>query len=163
MTRASGDQLQGLLMHGEHLLDRVEERTTNLRRMPGGALNALLGICIGMLIAYGLHYELNAVSFEIVGPLMGGAGAAAGMLISQDRAGRKREEKVRLEKFETASRLQMAAQIVDFMRGQGKNLPSDVKEGAWDEVNRLLSNQKTLPSSQPRALLGTLLPPSKDD
>jgi hypothetical protein len=141
-------------MHGEHLLDRIEERSTKLKQLPAGALNALLGICVGMLIAYGIHYELPAVDFNIVGPLMGGAGGALGRLVGVDRAGRKREQRVRLEKLESTNRLQMALQIVNFLRSQGKLLPVDVKEGAWVEVNRLISNQRTggvLPS---QSLLG---------
>lgn len=161
--RASSDQLQGLLMHGEHLLDRVEERTVKLNRLPAGALNVLLGICVGMLIAYGVHFELPMVEFDIVGPLMGGAGGALASLFGRDRAARKREEKVRLEKLETASRLQMALQVVDFLRSQGKLLPADVKDGAWTEVNRLLSNQKYPGGPSPAtALLSNRLPPSSE-
>jgi hypothetical protein len=146
-------------MHGEHLLDRVEERTVKLNRLPVGALNVLLGICVGMLAAYGIHFELPMVEFDIVGPLMGGAGGALASVLGRDRAARKREEKVRLEKLETASRLQMALQVVDFLRSQGKLLPADVKEGAWTEVNRLLSNQK-FPGSPSQPMLSNLLPPS---
>jgi len=159
-TRAAGDQLQGLLMHGDHLLDQVEQRTVKLNRLPAGAFNLLLGICVGMLIAYGIHFQLPAVQFEIVGPLMGGAGAALASLLTRDRAGRKREEKLRLEKLEAASRLQMALTIVDFLRSQGRLLPPDVKEGAWTEVNRLLSNQKGIGAPPPQALLGSMFPPS---
>jgi hypothetical protein len=159
LTQASGDQLQGLLMHGEHLLDRIEERTTRLNQLPAGALNVLLGICVGMLIAYGVHYELPAVDFDIVGPLMGGAGAALGRLIGRDRSGRKREERLRLEKLEAGSRLQQALQIVDFLRSQGRLLPPEVRDGAWAEVNRLISNQAGAPTA-PTTLLGKMLPSS---
>jgi hypothetical protein len=159
--QAPGDQLQGLLMHGDHLLDRVEERTAKLGRLPAGVLNVLLGLCLGMLIAYAIHFRLPMVEFEIVGPLMGGAGAALASVLGRDRGARKREERLRLEKLEAASRLQMALQIVDFLRGQGRMLPEDVKTGAWTEVNRLLSNQKgAVPERQKTALLGALLPPS---
>jgi hypothetical protein len=51
----------------------------------------------------------------------------------------------------------MAAQVVDFLRSQGRLLPEDVKDGAWTEVSRLISNQKTLTKSNP---LGALMPPS---
>jgi hypothetical protein len=160
-TQTPGDQLQGLLMHGEHLLDRVEERTAKLSRVPEGLLNILLGVCLGMLIAYGIHFERPMVEFEIVGPLMGGAGGALASLASRDWGGRKREEKLRLERMEASSRLQMALQTVDFLRSQGRLLPEEVKLGAWTEVNRLLSNQKIPSSSRPQtALLGTMLPSS---
>jgi gas vesicle protein len=148
-------------MHGEHLLDRVEERTAKLNRVPGAVLNILLGVCIGMLAAYAIHFQRPMVEFEIIGPLMGGAGGALASLFSRDRSGRKREEKLRLERLEAASRLQMALQMVDFLRSQGRLLPEDVKLGAWTEVNRLLSNQKITASARPQtALLGTLLPSS---
>ena len=158
-TQASGDQLQGLLMHGEHLLEHIEERSTKLNQLPAVALNVLLGICLGMLIAYGVHYELPSVDFDIVGPLMGGAGAALARLLSRDRSGRKREERLRLEKLESSSRLQQALQIVDFLRSQGRLLPPDVREGAWAEVNRLVSNQ-TAPPPPPPTLLSKMLPHS---
>jgi hypothetical protein len=150
-------------MHGENLLDRVEERTVKLNRLPAGALNVVLGLCLGMLIAYGIHFERPAVEFDVVGPLMGGAGGALASLFGRDRAARKREERVRLEKLESASRLQMAQQVVDFLRSQGRLLPNDVKEGAWTEVSRLLSNQKIPGGAPPRALLGTMLPPSSEN
>ena len=157
--QAPGDQLQGLLMHGDHLLDHVEARTAKLGRLPSGVLNVLLGVCVGMLIAYAVHIRLPMVEFDIVGPLMGGAGGALAHLLGRDRGARKREERLRLEKLEAASRMQMALQIVDFLRSQGRMLPEDVKSGAWAEVNRLLS-KAAAPDRQSTALLGTLLPPS---
>ena len=158
-TQTPSDQLQGLLMHGEHLLDRVEERTAKLSRVPEGLLNILLGVCLGMLIAYATHFQRPTVEFEIVGPLMGGAGGALASLFSRDWGGRKREEKLRLERMEASSRLQMALQTVDFLRSQGRLLPEEVKLGAWSEVNRLLSNQKLTVASRPQtALLGAMLP-----
>lgn len=160
--QVSGDQLQGLLMHGEHLLEHVEERSAKLARIPATVLNVLLGVCLGMLIAYAVHFKLPAVEFNIVGPLMGGAGGALASLVSRDRTLRKREERLRLEKLEAASRLQMAGQIVDFLRSQGRLLPDDVKDGAWTEVSHLLAKPKTRgAASSALPLIGTLLPQSK--
>jgi hypothetical protein len=92
---------------------------------------------------------------------MGGAGGALASVLTRDRGARKREERLRLEKLEAASRMQMALQIVDFLRSQGRMLPEDVKTGAWSEVHRLLSNRTGAPADRNQtALLGTLLPPS---
>jgi hypothetical protein len=154
--RAAGDQLQGLLMHGDHLIDHIEERSARLNRVGAAAVNILLGACVGMLIAYAIHYRLPQVDFTVVGPLMGGAGGALARILSKDFLAQKREEKLRLEKLEAAGRLQRASQIVDFVKSQGRLLPVDVKEGAWDEVSRLVSNQKTGAIKAPQGLLGVL-------
>ena len=143
-ARASSEQLRGLMMHGEHLIEHIEERSARLSRLAAAALNVLLGVCVGMLAAYAVRFRWPSVDFNIVGPLMGGAGGALARLFSKDFRAQKRQERLRLEKQESASRLQMAGQIVDFLRNQGRQLPADVKEGAWAEVNRLVSNQKAL-------------------
>jgi hypothetical protein len=143
-ARVSSEQLRGLMMHGEHLIEHIEERSARLHRLTAAALNVLLGICLGMLVAYAVRFRWPSVDFNIVGPLMGGAGGALARLLSKDFRGQKRQERLRLDKLESASRLQMASQIVEFLRSQGRQLPPDVKEGAWAEVNRLVSNQKTL-------------------
>ena len=155
-SRAAGDQLQGLLMHGDHLIDHIEERSARLNRVGAAAVNILLGACVGMLIAYAIHYKLPQVDFTVVGPLMGGAGGALARILSKDFLAQKRQEKLRLDKLEAAGRLQRASQIVDFVKSQGRLLPVDVKEGAWDEVSRLVSNQKTGAIKAPQALLGVL-------
>ena len=160
-SRAAGDQLQGLLMHGDHLIDHIEERSARLNRVGAAAVNILLGACVGMLIAYAIHYKLPQVDFTVVGPLMGGAGGALARILSKDFLAQKRQEKLRLDKLEAAGRLQRASQIVDFVKSQGRLLPVDVKEGAWDEVSRLVSNQKTGAIKAPQALLG-VLPKSED-
>ena len=54
----------------------------------------------------------------------------------------------------------MASQIVEFLRSQGRQLPPDVKEGAWAEVNRLVSNQKALKASA-RPVLNLLQAPDE--
>lgn len=156
-ARMTSEQLRGLMMHGEHLMERIEERSVRLSRLGGAAVNVLLGICLGMLAAYALRFRWPMVDFNIVGPLMGGAGGAMARLLSKDFKGDKRQEKLRLEKLESASRLQMASQIVEFLRSQGRQLPPDVKDGAWAEVHRLVSNQKTGRAAASQALLGNLL------
>jgi hypothetical protein len=153
----TSEQLRGLMMHGEHLIEHIEDRSARLRRLSGAAVNVLLGVCLGMLAAYALRFRWATVDFNIVGPLMGGAGGALARLLSKDFKGEKRQEKLRLEKLESASRLQMAGQIVEFLRSQGRQLPPDVKEGAWAEVHRLVSNQKAGRSPASQMLLGNLL------
>jgi hypothetical protein len=155
-ARISGEQLRGLMMHGEHLMAHIEERSARLNRLAGAAVNVLLGVCLGMLAAYALRFRWAAVDFNIVGPLTGGTGGAVARLLSKDFRGQKRQERLRLEKLESASRLQMAGEIVEFLRTQGRQLPPDVKEGAWAEVNRLVSNQKPSRASAPTLLLGGL-------
>jgi hypothetical protein len=162
-SRAAGDQLQGLLMHGDHLLEHIEERTARLNRVAAAAINILLGVCVGMLAAYAIHYRLPQVDFTIVGPLMGGAGGALARLLSKDFLSQKRQERLRLDKLEAAGRLQRASQIVDFVKSQGRLLPVDVKEGAWDEVNRLVSNQKGGGAKPGQALLGILPRPESKE
>lgn len=142
-ARVSSEQLRGLMMHGERLIEHIEERSARLHRLAAAALNVLLGVCLGMLIAYALRFNWPQVDFNIVGPLMGGAGGALARLLSKDFRGQKRQESLRLEKLESASRLQRAGEIVDFLRNHGRQLPPDVKEGGWAEVNRLVSNQDT--------------------
>lgn len=144
-------------MHGEHLIEHIEERSARLNRLAAAALNVLLGVCLGMLIAYAVRFRWPTVDFNIVGPLMGGAGGALARLVSKDFLAQKRQERMRLAKLESASRLQMAGQIVEFLRNQGRQLPADVKEGAWAEVNRLVSNQKTSKGPAQPMLLGNLL------
>ena len=153
----TSEQLRGLMMHGEHLIEHIEDRSGRLRRLGGAAVNVLLGVCLGMLAAYALRFRWPTVDFDIVGPLMGGAGGALARLLSKDFKGEKRREKLRLEKMESASRLQMAGQIVEFLRSQGRQLPSDVKDGAWAEVHRLVSNQKPGRGPPSQMLLGNLL------
>jgi hypothetical protein len=157
----SSEQLRGLMIHGEHLIEHIEERSVRLNHLAAAALNVLLGVCVGMLIAYGLRFRWPQVDFNIVGPLMGGAGGTLARLFSKDFRAQKRQERLRLEKLESASRLQMATQIVDFLRNQGRQLPPDVKDGAWAEVNRLVSNQ-TSPKSPTPMLLGHLLKGPED-
>lgn len=156
-ARISSEQLRGLMMHGEHLIEHIEERSARLNRMGAAAVNVVLGVCLGMLIAYGVRFRWPTVDFNIVGPLMGGAGGAIARLLSKDFKGQKRQEKLRLEKLESASRLQMASQIVEFLRSQGRQLPPDVKDGAWAEVNRLVSNQKPGRAPASQMLLGNML------
>ena len=159
-ARVSSEQLRGLMMHGEHLIEHIEERSARLHRLAAAALNVLLGICLGMLVAYAVRFRWPSVDFNIVGPLMGGAGGALARLLSKDFRGQKRQERLRLDKLESASRLQMASQIVEFLRSQGRQLPPDVKEGAWAEVNRLVSNQKALKASA-RPVLNLLQAPDE--
>jgi hypothetical protein len=161
-ARISSEQLRGLMMHGEHLIEHIDERSQRLGHLGGAAVNVLLGICLGMLAAYALHFRWPMVEFEIVGPLMGGAGGALARLLSKDFKGQKRQEKLRLDKLESASRLQMASQIVEFLRSQGRQLPPDVKDGAWAEVHRLVSNQKIGKSSPSTLLLGSLTPAPRE-
>ncbi|MEI9892229.1 MAG: hypothetical protein WDN45_18805 [Caulobacteraceae bacterium] len=156
-ARISSEQLRGLMMHGEHLIEHIEERSSRLNRLGASAVNVVLGVCLGMLIAYAVRFHWPAVDFNIVGPLMGGAGGAVARLLSKDFQGQKRQEKLRLEKLESASRLQMASQIVEFLRSQGRQLPPDVKDGAWAEVNRLVSNQRPGRAPASQMLLGNLL------
>lgn len=156
-ARISSEQLRGLMMHGEHLIEHIEDRSARLNRLGAAAVNIVLGVCLGMLIAYALRFRWPTVDFNIVGPLMGGAGGAVARLLSKDFKGQKRQEKLRLEKLESASRLHMAGQIVDFLRSQGRQLPPDVKDGAWAEVNRLVSNQKPGRAPASQMLLGNLL------
>ncbi len=155
-ARMSGEQLRGLIMQGDHLMEHLEERSARLHRLGAAAVPVLLGVCLGVLAAYALRFRFHEVDFNIVGPLMGGAGGALARLISKDFKAQKRQERLRLEKMETASRLQMAGQIVDFLRSQGRQLPPDVKDGAWAEVHRLVSNQKGGRTAAPM-LLGNLL------
>ena len=155
-ARNSSEQLRGLMMHGEHLIEHIEERSARLNRLGAAAWNVLLGVSLGMLGAYALRFRWATVDFNIVGPLRGGAGGALARLLSKDFKGQKRQERLRLEKLESASRLQMAGQIVEFLRTQGRQLPPDVKEGAWAEVNRLVSNHTASRSSAPTLLLGGL-------
>jgi hypothetical protein len=161
-ARISSEQLRGLMMHGEHLIEHIDERSQRLSRLGASAVNVLFGICLGMLAAYALHFRWPMVDFDIVGPLMGGAGGALARLLSKDFKGQKRQEKLRLEKLESASRLQMASQIVEFLRSQGRQLPPDVKDGAWAEVNRLVSNQRMSKSSPSTLLLGNLAPTPRE-
>lgn len=161
-ARISSEQLRGLMTHGEHLIEHIEERSARLNRVGAAAVNVLLGICLGMLAAYALRFRWPTVDFNIVGPLMGGAGGALARLLSKDFKGQKRQEKLRLEKMESASRLQMAGQIVEFLRSQGRQLPPDVKDGAWAEVHRLVSNQKASKSASPTLLLGNLAPAPRE-
>jgi Spy/CpxP family protein refolding chaperone len=154
-ARISSEQLRGLMTHGEHLVEHIEERSARLSRLGAAAVNVLLGVCLGMLAAYALRFRWPMVDFDIVGPLMGGAGGALARLLSKDFKAQKRQERLRMEKLESASRLQMAGQIVEFLRSQGRQLPPDVKDGAWAEVHRLVSNQK---GGRPAPmLLGNLL------
>jgi hypothetical protein len=155
-ARISSEQLRGLMMHGEHLIEHIEDRSARLSRLGAAAVNVLLGVCLGMLAAYALRFRWPMVDFNIVGPLMGGAGGALARLLSKDFRAQKRQERLRLEKLESASRLQMAGQIVEFLRSQGRQLPPDVKDGAWAEVNRLVSNQKPGRGPAPM-MLGNLL------
>ncbi len=155
-TRMSSEQLRGLITQGDHLMDHLEERSAKLRRLGAVAMNVLLGAALGVLAAYGLHLRIPQVDFNVVGPLIGVAGGAVARLLSKDFKGEKRQERSRLEKMETASRLQMAGQIVEFLRSQGRQLPPDVKDGAWAEVHRLVSNQKGGRTAPPM-LLGNLL------
>lgn len=155
-ARMTSEQLRGLMTHGEHLMEHIEERSARLNRLGGASVNVLLGISLGMLGAYALRFRWPTVDFNIVGPLMGAAGGAVARLLSKDFKGEKRQDKLRLEKLETASRLQMAGQIVEFLRSQGRQLPPDVKDGAWAEVHRLVSNQKAGRAAS-QVLLGNLL------
>ena len=161
-ARISSEQLRGLMTHGEHLVEHIEERSARMNRLGAAAVNVLLGICLGMLAAYALRFRFPTVDFNVVGPLMGGAGGALARLLSKDFKAQKRQERLRLEKLESASRLQMAGQIVDFLRSQGRQLPPDVKDGAWAEVHRLVSNQKAGRSAAP-VLLGNLLQAPKQE
>jgi hypothetical protein len=138
----SSEQLRGLIMQGDHLMEHLEDRSAKLHRLGAVAVNVLLGICLGVLAAYALRFRFPQVDFNVVGPLMGGAGGAVARLLSKDFKGDKRQARLRAEKLESLSRLQMAGQIVEFLRSQGRQLPPDVKEGAWAEVHRLVSNQK---------------------
>jgi len=160
-ARMSSEQLRGLIMQGEHLMEHLEDRSAKLHRLGAVAINVLLGVCLGVLAAYALRFRFHEVDFNVVGPLMGGAGGALARLLSKDFKGDKRQEKLRLEKLESASRLQMAGQIVEFLRSQGRQLPPDVKDGAWAEVHRLVSNQKGGRSAAPM-LLGNLLQAPKE-
>lgn len=155
-ARMSSEQLRGLIMQGEHLMDHIEDRSAKLHRLGAVAANVLFGVCLGVLAAYALRFRFAQVDFNVVGPLMGGAGGALARLFSKDFKGDQQQERLRLEKMETASRLQMAGQIVEFLRSQGRQLPPDVKDGAWAEVHRLVSNQKGGRSAAP-VLLGNLL------
>jgi hypothetical protein len=155
-ARMSGEQLRGLIMQGDHLMEHLEERTAKLRRLGAVAFNVMFGVSVGVLAAYALHLRMHEVDFNVVGPLMGVAGGAIARLLSKDFKGEKRQERLRLEKMETASRLQMAGQVVEFLRSQGRQLPPDVKDGAWAEVHRLVSNQKGGRTTPPM-LLGNLL------
>jgi hypothetical protein len=157
----TGEQLRGLMIHGEHLMEHMEERSARLHRLGAAAMNVLLGACLGVLAAYALRFRFHEVDFNVVGPLMGAAGGAAARLVSKDFKGQTRQERLRLEKLETASRLQMAGQIVEFLRSQGRQLPPDVKDGAWAEVHRLVSNQKAGRGPAPM-LLGALLQAPKE-
>lgn len=161
-ARMTGEQLRGLMLHGEHLMDHLEERSARLHRLGAAAVNVLLGVCLGVLAAYALRLRFAQVDFNVVGPLMGAAGGALARLASRDFKGETRQERLRLEKLETASRLHMAGQIVEFLRSQGRQLPPDVKDGAWAEVHRLVSNQKAGRSPAPM-LLGTLLQTAKPE
>jgi hypothetical protein len=125
------------------------------------AVNVLLGICLGVLAAYALRFRFPQVDFNVVGPLMGGAGGALARLLSKDFKGDKRQARLRAEKLESLSRLQMAGQIVEFLRSQSRQLPPDVKEGAWAEVHRLVSNQRGGRAAAPM-LLGNLLQAPKE-
>jgi hypothetical protein len=160
-ARMSSEQLRGLMLHGEHLMEHMEERSTRLHRLGAAAVNVLLGASLGVLAAYTLHLRYHEVDFNVVGPLMGGAGGAIARLVSKDFKGENRQERLRLEKLETASRLQMAGQIVEFLRSQGRQLPPDVKDGAWAEVHRLVSNQKGGRAAPPK-MLGNLLQTPKE-
>ena len=161
-ARISSEQLRGLMTHGEHLVEHIEERSARMNRLGAAAVNVLLGVCLGMLAAYALRFRFPTVDFNVVGPLMGGAGGALARLLSKDFKAQKRQERLRLEKLESASRLQMAGQIVEFLRTQGRQLPPDVKDGAWAEVHRLVSNQKAGRSAAP-VLLGNLLQAPKQE
>lgn len=160
-ARMSSEQLRGLMLHGDHLMEHMEERTARLHRLGAVAVNIVLGLCLGVLGAYALRFRFAQVDFNVVGPLMGGAGGALARLLSKDFKGEKRQERLRLEKMESASRLQMAGQVVEFLRSQGRQLPPDVKEGAWAEVHRLVSNQKGGRSTAPM-MLGNLLQAPKE-
>jgi hypothetical protein len=160
-ARMSSEQLRGLIMQGEHLMEHLEDRSAKLRRLAGVAFNVLLGAALGVLAAYALHLRAHEVDFNVVGPLMGLAGGAVARLLSKDFKGETRQEKLRLERLETQSRLQMAGQIVEFLRSQGRQLPADVKDGAWAEVHRLVSNQKGARAAAPM-LLGNLLQAPKE-
>ena len=160
-ARMSSEQLRGLMMHGDHLMEHMEERSARLHRLGAAVVNVLLGVCLGTLGAYALRFRFAQVDFNVVGPLMGGAGGALARLLSKDFKGQKRQERLRLEKLESASRLQMASQIVEFLRSQGRQLPPDVKDGAWAEVHRLVSNQKGGRAAPPM-LLGNLLQAPKE-
>jgi hypothetical protein len=155
-ARMSSEQLRGLIVQGDHLMDHLEERSAKLRRLGALAFNVMFGVSVGVLAAYALHLRMHEVDFNVVGPLMGVAGGAVARLLSKDFTGEKRSERLRLEKMETASRLQMAGQIVEFLRSQGRQLPPDVKDGAWAEVHRLVSNHKAGRPATPM-LLGNLL------
>ena len=160
-ARTSIEQLRGLIMQGEHLMEHLEDRSAKLHRLGAVAVNVLLGLCMGVLAAYALRLRFHDVDFNVVGPLMGGVGGALARLASKDFKGQKRQERLRMDKLETASRLQMAGQIVEFLRSQGRQLPPDVKDGAWAEVHRLVSNQKP-GRGPPPMLLGNLLQAPKE-
>jgi len=51
-AQMTSEQLRGLMMHGEHLIEHIEERSGRLNRLGGAAVNVLLGVCLGMLAAY---------------------------------------------------------------------------------------------------------------
>jgi len=161
-ARMSSEQLRGLIMQGEHLMEHLEDRSAKLRRLGAVAFNVLLGASLGVLAAYALRFRFHEVDFNVVGPLMGVAGGAVARLLSKDFKGEKRQEKLRLEKLESLSRLQMAGQIVEFLRSQGRQLPPDVKDGAWAEVHRLVSNQRGGRAAPPM-LLGNLLQAPKPE
>jgi hypothetical protein len=164
-SRTSADQLQGLTTHGDTLIDHLESRDAGLQRLTGSLFNILLGVCLGMLAAYGLHIRWMSVDFMIVGPLMGGAGGALARLLSRDFKAHKRQERLRLERLESAARLQMASQIVDFLRNQGRVLPPEVQDGAWAEVSRLVSNQRGYAATStvaPMVFASALPKPAKD-
>ena len=161
-ARISSEQLRGLMTHGEHLIEHIEDRSARLNRLSAAAVNVILGVCLGMLAAYALRFRFAAVDFNVVGPLMGGAGGAIARLLSKDFKGQKRQERLRQEKLESASRLQMAGQIVEFLRTQGRQLPPDVKDGAWAEVNRLVSNHKPGKAPASTLLLGGLTPAPRE-
>ena len=160
-ARMSSEQLRGLIMQGDHLMEHLEDRSAKLHRLGAVAVNVLLGICLGVLAAYALRFRFPQVDFNVVGPLMGGAGGALARLLSKDFKSDKRQARLRQEKLESLSRLQMAGQIVEFLRSQGRQLPPDVKEGAWAEVHRLVSNQKAGRAAAPM-LLGNLLQAPKE-
>ena len=65
-ARVSSEQLRGLMTHGEHLIEHIEERSARLNRVGAAAVNVLLGICLGMLAAYALRFRWPAVDFNIV-------------------------------------------------------------------------------------------------
>jgi hypothetical protein len=160
-ARMSSEQLRGLIVQGEHLMEHLEDRSAKLRRLGAVAINVMLGVCLGVLGAYALRFRIPQVDFNVVGPLLGGVGGGLARLLSKDFKGEKRQERLRLERLESLSRLQMAGQIVEFLRSQGRQLPPDVKDGAWAEVHRLVSNQQGGRTRTPM-LLGNLLQAPKE-